>query len=117
MMRAYSLDLRQRVIDLVHRGHRYPEVADLLGISLSTVNRYVRLDRQGASLESRPKPGRPAVKGAALNAGIEAQLRAQPDATLAEHCQTWQATTGTVVSSSTMRRAIVRTGWSRKKNI
>ena len=116
-MRAHSLDLRQRVIDLVHRGHRYSEVADLLSISLSTVHRYVRLDRQGASLEPRPKPGRPAVKGTALDAGIDAQLRAQPDATLVEHCQTWQATTGTVVSASTMGRAIVRVGWSRKKNI
>jgi transposase len=115
-MKAYSLDLRQRVIELVRRGHRYPEVADLLGISLSTVNRYLRRDRQGDSLEPRPKPGRPPVKGTALDAGIAAQLRAQPDATLAEHCASWQAATGTGVSPSTMRRAIGRTGWSVKKN-
>lgn len=116
-MRAYSLDLRQRVITLVHRGHPYPEVADLLGISVSTVNRYIRRERQGESLVPRPKPGRPPAKGAALDAGIAAQLRAQPDATLAEHCQTWQVATGTIVSPATMRRAIVRSGWSRKKNI
>jgi len=115
-MKAYSLDLRQRVIDLVLRGHAYPEVADLLGISLSTVNRYLRRHRQGDSLEPCPKPGRPPVKGAALDAGIAAQLRVQPDATLVEHCASWQATTGASVSPSTMRRAIGRAGWRVKKN-
>jgi transposase len=38
-----------------------------------------------------------------------------PDATLAEHCQIWEATQGVPVNSATMSRAIQRLNWTRKK--
>ena len=115
-MNAYSLDLRQRVIDLVLGGLSYPQVADLLGISLSTVKRYVRQYRTHGDLTPRPRPGRPSVKGAALDAGLLPQLQAHPDATLAEHGRRWQAETGMPVSEATLRRAIRRADWTMKKS-
>lgn len=115
-MNAYSLDLRQRVIDLVLSGLSSPQVADLLGISLSTVKRYVRQYRTQGDLTPRPRTGRPPVKAAALDAGVAAQLAAQPAATLAEHCRQWQTDTGMAVSISTMRRAICRARWTVKKS-
>jgi transposase len=115
-MKAYALDLRQRVIDLVLRGLSYPQVSALLSISPSTVKRYVRQYRNGGDLCPRPRPGQPAVKGAALDAGLGPQLAQYPDATLAEHCQHWAATTGQQVSLATMRRAIARADWTRKKS-
>ena len=117
-MNAYSLDLRQRVIDLVLSGLSYPQVADLLAISPSTIKRYLRRYRTHGDLtpRPRPRPGRPPHKAAALDAGLLPQLQAQPDATLAEHCQTWQEQTGMAVSEATMRRAIRRAGWTVKKS-
>ena len=117
MMKAYSLDLRQRVITLVRNGRSYPQVSDLLGVSHSTVKRYVRQYRADGNLSPRPRPGRAAVVGAALDAGLGPQLAQYPDATLAEHCRYWHATTGQRVSSSSLRRAIVRADWTRKKSL
>ena len=60
-------------------------------------------------------PGRPSKKGAALCAGLLPQLDAHLDATLAEHCQLWEAMRGFPVSSATMSRAIKQLNWTRKK--
>jgi len=60
-------------------------------------------------------PGRPSKKGAALQAGLQSQLEAYPDATLTEHCHLWETTQGVQVSSATISRAIQRLGWTRKK--
>jgi transposase len=116
-MKAYSLDLRQRVIDLVLSGMSYRQVADLLAVSHATVKRYVRAYRRDGDLSPRPRPGRVSVAGAALDAGLGPQLDTYPDATLAEHCRHWEAATGQCVSISTMRRAICRADWTRKKSL
>jgi transposase len=50
-----------------------------------------------------------------LQAGLERQLQAHPDATLQEHCEQWRAQTGTPVSISRMSRAILLLKWTRKK--
>jgi hypothetical protein len=51
-----------------------------------------------------------------LQANVQAQLEKAPDATLQEHCQTWEAASGVKVSISTMSRAIRQVRWTRKKN-
>src|SRR3712207_7089218 len=59
-MRAYSEDLRQKVVEAVERrGTSKPEAARLFGISLSSVKRYTRLASQGESLTPRKGGGRP----------------------------------------------------------
>jgi transposase len=115
-MKAYSLDLRQRIIDAVDRGLPHQAIATQFGVSRATVTRLVRLRRQTEALDPRPRPGRPSQLGAALDAGLLPQLLAQPDATLAAHCQRWQDTTGCAVSLATMRRAICRADWTVKKS-
>jgi transposase len=50
-----------------------------------------------------------------LQAELRSQLEANPDATLAEHCQHWEITHDVQVSSATMSRAIQRLNWTRKK--
>ena len=114
-MKAYSLDLRERVITLIDAGLSSPAIAGRLNVSVSTVKRYRRRRRAGLDLAPRSRPGRPAVKGAALDAALTAQLRSHPDATLAEHCAHWHAQSGVRVSPSTMRRAILRAEWTVKK--
>lgn len=112
-MRAYSLDLRQQVLKAVDAGIAKPEVARVFGISVRTINRY----RQQDVLAATPIPGRPRSISPAQEAALTAQLVAQPDATLRQHCSEWDATQQHRVSLATMSRAISRLGWTRKKSL
>jgi transposase len=85
-MRAYSNDLRVRIVAAVERGeHSQREIADLFGVDLATVVRLRQRYRQTGSIQPKPHGGVPART---LDDQAEAQLldlvRQQPDATLAE---------------------------------
>lgn len=114
-MKAYSLDLRQRILHTSEQGKPCVQIAALFQVSLSTVKRYLRQQRQSGTLTVKPIPGRPAKYGAALDAGLPTQVAAHPDATLEYHCQLWEQTSGQRVSTATMSRAIARLDWTRKK--
>lgn len=114
-MKAYSLDLRQRVLRAVDGGHTQGEIAQTFAVSLATIKRYVKQRRETGQVQARTIPGRPARKGAALEAGLLSQLVAHPDATLEEHARLWQAEHGVAVSRDSIRRAIAQVGWTRKK--
>ncbi len=43
---AYSLDLRERIVATVKEGVKQPEVAERFKVSLSSVERYLRRERQ-----------------------------------------------------------------------
>jgi transposase len=59
-MKPYSEDLRKKVVQAVHqRAMSKSQAARLLGISLSSLKRYVRLANQGESLAPRKGGGRP----------------------------------------------------------
>ena len=111
-MRAYSQDLRQRIVQAVDQGKPQAEVVKTFHVSLSTIKRYLKLRRETGDIKPKTIPGRPSKKGAALQAGLLSQLEAHSDATLAEHCQFWEATHGIHMSSATMSRAIKRLNWT-----
>ena len=114
-MKAYSYDLRLRVLRAVEQGRPRAEIVAMFAISLATLKRYLKRKRETGDVRAKPIPGRPAKKGAALQVGLLLQLNACPDATLAEYCQMWETTQGMQVSSATMSRAIQRLNWTRKK--
>ena len=114
-MAGYSMDLRGRVVAAVDKGLAKEDVAETFEVSVRTINRYLLLRRETESLEPRPIPGGPPVKGAALAAGLAPQLEGHADATLPEHCALWEAAGGGRVSEATMARAIKKLGWSLKK--
>lgn len=114
-MKAYSDDLRQRIVRAADQGMPRRELVATFRVSLATIKRYLQQRRDHGHLQPKQRPGRPAHKGAALVAALISQLRAYPDATLAEQCQHWAAATGVLVSTATMSRAIARVGWTRKK--
>jgi transposase len=116
-MKAYSEDLRRRVLDAVDRGMPRAEVAGVFRVSLPTIKRWLRRRRESGSLAPSPRPGAPSVKTAALRAGLLPQLEAHPDATLEEHCRRWERPHRMRVSTATMSRVIARHfGWTRKKS-
>jgi len=57
-MKAYSLDLRQRVLQAALSGdHTIAEVAGLFGVGTAFVNKMLRLHRAGVDLAPRPHGG------------------------------------------------------------
>jgi transposase len=114
-MRAYSPDLRVRVLAAVDRGQPQAEVARTFQVSLASLKRWRKQRREVGHVAPKPIPGPPAPKGAALAAALLPQLQAHPDATLEEHCRLWEQTRQMRVSPATLSRAIRRYGWTRKK--
>jgi transposase len=114
-MKAYSEDLRSRIVAAVNGGTPRSEAARVFGVGRATVKRYLQLRRETGALAPRPRPGLPPRKTAALREALPARLEAAPDATLAEHCAWWDEAAGVRFSTATMSRLIARLGWTRKK--
>jgi transposase len=116
-MKAYSEDLRLRIIAAVDGGMSRSEAARLFGVGRATVKRYLALRRETGALAPRPRRGPPPLKTAALAAALPARLASHPDATLAEHCAWYEETSGVRVADTTMSRVIFKhLGWTRKKS-
>lgn len=115
-MRAYSIDLRERIVRAVEAGMPKAEAARVYQVGLSTVKRYLVQWRRDHHLRHRVSSGRLAHIPAAHYPALEAQVRATPDATLAEHCASWETTHGVRPSVSTMQRTLVRLDWPLKKS-
>ncbi|MGH7511239.1 MAG: helix-turn-helix domain-containing protein [Gemmatimonadales bacterium] len=115
-MRAYSLDLRTHLVQAVRSGISKAEAADVFGVSVRTVDRYLKQLAESGALAAKPIPGRPRQISREQDAQLAAQLRAHPDVTLTQHCQLWQQAQGVRVSPATMSRAIQRLGWTWKKS-
>jgi transposase len=114
-MKAYSTDLRERVVLAANQGMPQAEITKVFAISLSTIKRYLKQWRETDTLEPKPIPGRPSKKLALLQQDLEQMLSEAPDATLEQYCQTWEQKQGIKVSISTMGRAIKQLNWTRKK--
>jgi transposase len=114
-MRAYSQDLRAKVLRAVDQGYPREEIVKLLGVSRATIKRYVKQRRETGTVAPKAIPGRPPKKLGLLQAELVAQLQAHDDLRLEDHCQLWEQTHGVTVSTATMSRAIKRVGWTRKK--
>lgn len=85
-MRAYSNDLRERIVAAVERGEQsIRQIAHIFSVSLSCVVRLLQHQRKTGSVQPKPHGGVPPRK---LDAAAETRLRElvrdQPDATLAE---------------------------------
>ena len=114
-MSGYSMDLRKRVLALREKGATQARIGELLGMSISTVKRYlVRYATTGnieATVQGRMKP----MLGSAELSLIEAQLETHDDWTIPKHVEAFAVQSGLYVSAMTMSRAIKRLGWTRKK--
>jgi transposase len=115
-MKAYSIDVRERVVRAVDQGRPRAEIVQLFGVSLATLKRYRKQRRDKGHVRPKAIPGRTPKKRAKVEAGLEAQLRAHDDATLEQHCEFWEQAHGEPVSRWTMSRAIKRLGWTRKQS-
>ena len=115
-MRAYSTDLRQRVVDAVDAGMPRPQVARVFRVSLATIKRYLKRRRETGDLTPGRSPGRPPAIAPARYPALRAQVAARPDDTLEQHAAAWRAEQGAAVSPWAVRRALDRAQITRKKS-
>jgi transposase len=114
-MKAYSLDLRQRMIAAIDRGMARTHAVTTFQVSLATLKRWLAKRRDMGDLTPRLPPGLTATITPAQEPILRAQLEAYPDATLAEHAERWNAAQGATLTQWTVGRAIRCIGWTRKK--
>src|SRR5919112_4821957 len=117
-MKAYSEDLRQKVVQAVQqRGTSKSQAARLFSISLSSVKHYTRLADRGESLTPRQGGGRPPIADDATRKLLEEDVRARPSATVEERRRFLESFAGKCLSAPTLRRLMKRMGFSRKKGL
>jgi transposase len=116
-MKAYSLDLRQKVLAAALRGDRtIREVAELFGVGTSFVNKLLDLHRRGQDLAPRPHGGGyPARLLPRHEKLLLSRVRRHKDATLEELRDHLEERDGLEVSVSTVSRALIRLDLGRKK--
>lgn len=113
---AYSVDLRERIVQAVNEGMSKSRSSRTFRVSLNTVKRYTNQYQKSGDLVPKPIPGRPSVIKAEQLPLLVAQAEASPDASLSEHCESWALSQGVRLSPSTMCRMLKRVKWTRKKN-
>jgi transposase len=115
-LRAYSTDLKERLVRAVADGQPLREAARRFNVAVNTVKRAVVQARATGSLQRKPIPGCPRRIGPEQEAALRARLEAAPAATVLEHCAWWAEQSGQQLSEATMWRAIRRLGWTQKKD-
>ena len=115
-MRAYSLDLREKIVESVKKGIPKAETARRFGVDRATVKRYCkRLDERG-TLQPRKAPGKkPKLDQKAMKLLLE-DLEQRPWATHFQRAEFLFAACGVRVSEATVCRAVRRLHRSRKKD-
>ncbi len=116
-MKAYSKDLRLKVLDAVDRGMARKEVARIFGISVPSIKRWLKRRGETGDVSTTPRLGPAAKKGALVEGWLPTQLENNPDLTLAEHCEMFEEDESVKVSTATMSRRIsgLPGGWPLKK--
>ena len=116
-MRAYSVDLRERVVSSIESGEcNIPAAARRYKVSEPTIERWLARKRKTGSSAPLAHAGGPARKLAGAAAAIRAAVQAQPDATLQELCEQVEQKTKIKSDPSMMYRELVRLKLPRKKS-
>src|SRR3712207_1258758 len=78
-MTAYSLDLREKIVDAVlQRGTSKAQAARTFGVGATSVKRYVKLQEEGKLLSPGKAPGKKGKLGQSGMKLLEEDLHARP---------------------------------------
>jgi transposase len=113
-MRAYSEDLRKKIVAAIERGMSKAQAARTFDVSLSSVKRYARSARQGESLTPKKSPGRTRKVDEKARVLLERDVEERPAATISQRRRFLEHLTATTLSDSTVRRLMKRIGFSQK---
>ena len=111
-MKAYSVDLRERVLAACDDGAGTAEVAEAFAVSPAWVRKLRQRRRETGEVGPTPQRHGPLPAAVTHADAIRAAVRDHPDATLREYREDH----GLPVSKSALARALARLGLSRKKS-
>jgi transposase len=114
-VKAYSQDLRERIVAARLAGQSISEVARIFEVSPAVVQKYWRLHRNGLSLSVGRAPGQPPRLKADQEAAFLAMVVEKSDWTLAQLTQEWQRRSGVLLPRSTLHDHLKRLGGRYKK--
>ncbi|NJO76794.1 MAG: transposase [Leptolyngbyaceae cyanobacterium RM1_406_9] len=116
-MRAYSVDLRQRIVNTYAAGHlSIRKVAQVFQVSKSTVVALLKQQRDHQTLCPLPATGGRTSHLKGREDLLKTMVANHPDYTLSEYCEAWAEQTGEWVSQSTICRWFQREQLTLKKN-
>ena len=104
---AYSQDLRDRVFSRFDAGEAVGEIAEALCVSISYASKVLSRRNLTGEVSARPQRCHVPPKLAGLYKAIHAEVKARPDATLAELCR-WLAQRHHVKASSALMHGTLR---------
>src|SRR5215212_3163422 len=113
-MKAYSEDLRTKILQAVDRGMPKSEAAKTFGVSRSSVKRYAAARREGRSLTPKKHPGSKPKLDQHATKILQADVEERPALTLKDRCRYLEEMVGVSVSESTLSRLLRKMGFSPK---
>lgn len=117
-MRAYSLDLRQKVVAAYERGDgTIDEIAALFSVGPTFVKKMLRLHREVGNLSPLPHGGGHTPKLSDKHQKmLRAEIKRNNDVTIEELRDVLRKKAGVEVSQPTVSRVLARLNLPRKKN-
>ena len=117
-MKAYSEDLRTKILEAVDRGMPKSEAAKTFGVSRSSIKRYAAARREGRPLAPRKHPAsKPKLHQRATKILQADDVEARPAITLKQRCRFLKEMVGVSVSESTLSRLLRKMGFSPKDGV
>jgi transposase len=116
-MKAYSEDLRKKILQAVDRGMLKSEAAKTFGVSRSSVKRYAAARREGRPLTPKKHPGSKPKLDERARKILEADVEKRPATTLKDRCRFLEEMVGVLVSESTLSRLLRKMGFSPKEGM
>lgn len=115
-MKAYSMDLRERIVAARGHGESVERVAERFGVCTKTVRVYEKRAAQGC-LAPTPRPGKARRLSPSDHEALGTLVCERSDWTLRRLSQVWQEQTGQAVPSTTIRDALHRLQMTHKKRV
>jgi transposase len=117
-MKTYSQDLREKVAAAVAQNkYSNRRIAEMMGISESTIEKWMRRERETGSVAAAPHAGGVARVLAPQSEFLRMAVKVQPDISLEDLCVQLQAELKLHVSTSMVSRELIRLRLGRKKRV
>lgn len=114
-MKIYGGELRQVALRALEKGQKRREVAQMLGVSIPTLDRWRRESREQGQECARPRGHKRRAISPEQWPQLKQLVQDHPDATLWQHLAAWESQTGQKASVSSLRRTLKHLNWSFKK--
>lgn len=117
MVKIYGHELRLVALRALESGQKRREVSAMLGVSIPTLDRWLREYRQQGQNAARPRGHKRRAIATEQWPALKALVESSPDATVGHHLRAWEEHTGQCASLSSLRRTLKEMNWSFKKRV